>query len=87
MIIFGIFFGIFFGHIAKRIINWIEIDNFTLNHENISLELLSIFISVWSFLNLDLIEAIPFGLLSITLFAISFVDYRTYQIPLIFILL
>jgi len=87
MIIFGIFFGICFGHIAKRIINWIEIDNFTLNHENISLELLSILISVWSFINLDLIEAIPFGLLSITLFAISFVDYRTYQIPLIFILL
>ena len=87
MIFFGIIFGFCFGHIAKRIINWIKIDSFALGTKNISLELLSILISVWSFLNLDLIQAIPFGLLSITLFAISFVDYKTYQIPLIFILI
>jgi leader peptidase (prepilin peptidase)/N-methyltransferase len=87
MILFGMIFGIFFGHIFKRIINWIEIDGFTLDVKNIYLEFLSILISVWSFLNLNLIEAIPFGLLSITLFAISFVDYKTYQIPLIFILI
>ena len=87
MILSGIIFGIFFGHIFKRIINWIEIDGFTLDVKNIYLEFLSILISVWSFLNLNLIEAIPFGLLSITLFAISFVDYKTYQIPLIFILI
>ncbi len=87
MIFFGIIFGFCFGHIAKRIINWIKIDSFALGTKNISLELLSILISVWSFLNLELIQAIPFGLLSITLFAISFVDYKTYQIPLIFILI
>lgn len=87
MIFFGIIFGFCFGHIAKRVINWIKIDSFALGTKNISLELLSILISVWSFLNLELIQAIPFGLLSITLFAISFVDYKTYQIPLIFILI
>jgi prepilin signal peptidase PulO-like enzyme (type II secretory pathway) len=87
MIFFGIIFGFCFGHVAKRIINWIKIDSFALGTKNISLELLSILISVWSFLNLDLMQAIPFGLLCITLFAISFVDYKTYQIPLIFILI
>ena len=87
MIFFGIIFGFCVGHIAKKIINWIKIDSFTLGIKNISLELLSILISVWSFLNLDLVQAIPFALLSITLFAISFVDYKTYQIPLIFILI
>jgi leader peptidase (prepilin peptidase)/N-methyltransferase len=87
MIVFSILYGAIFGFISKKIINWISINNFTLNDKNVILELFSVALCLWSFYSLELIVAIPFSLFSICLFAISYVDYKTFQIPLIFIIL
>ncbi len=87
MIIFSITFGLIFGFLSKKIINWIKIKNFTLGNGNFIIEGLSVFISLWSFYNLELSVAIPFNLFLISLFAISYVDLKTFQIPLIFIII
>ena len=75
MIIFSIIFGFIFGFISKKIINWVKVEDFSLNNKNLVIEGLSIIISLWSFYNLDLMEAIPFSLFFVSLFAISIVDF------------
>ena len=87
MIIFSIIFGFIFGFISKKIINWVKVEDFSLNNKNLVIEGLSIIISLWSFYNLDLMEAITFSLFFVSLFAISIVDFKTFQIPLIFIII
>ena len=42
---------------------------------------------VWSFLNLPLFDAIIFSVITVALIGISFVDFHTMQIPLIFVIL
>ena len=87
MIIFSITFGLIFGFLSKKIINWIKIEDFTLSNKNFLIEGLSVSISLWSFYNLELNAAIPFSIFLISLFAISYVDFKTFQIPLIFIII
>lgn len=87
MIAYSITFGLIFGFFSKKIINWIKIEDFTLSNKNFTIEGLSVSISLWSFYNLELIVAIPFSLFIISLFAISYVDFKTFQIPLIFIII
>ena len=77
----------FFRFLSKTIINWIKIENFTLSNKNIIIEMFFVAISVWGFYNLELLTAIPFTIFTINLIAISYVDFKTFQIPLIFILI
>ena len=87
MIYVAIIFGLFFGFIVKQIINWLKIDDFIIENKNPSIEIISILLSIWGFMNLELSVAIPFTLISIILIGISFVDFKTFQVPLIFILM
>jgi len=87
MIYVAITFGLFFGFIVKQIINWLKIDDFIIENKNPSIEIISILLSIWGFMNLELSVAIPFTLISIILIGISFVDFKTFQVPLIFILM
>ena len=87
MLILSILYGFFLGFLSKTIINWIKIENFTLSNKNIIIEMFSVAISVWGFYNLELLTAIPFTIFTINLIAISYVDFKTFQIPLIFILI
>jgi len=87
MIYVAITFGLFFGFIVKQIINGLKIDDFIIENKNPSIEIISILLSIWGFMNLELSVAIPFTLISIILIGISFVDFKTFQVPLIFILM
>ena len=81
-----IFVGIATGFTTKRIINWLSIDDFKLKSNNFFLELTSIFGSLWAFTHLGIIEALIFSGIYTILVGIALVDYRTFQIPLVFIL-
>ncbi len=85
-ILVPIFVGIVAGFATKSIINWLSIDGFILNNKNFILELTSIFGSLWAFNYLATIEAFIFSGIYTILIGIALVDYRTFQIPLVFIL-
>ena len=85
-ILVPIFVGIVAGFATKSIINWLSIDGFILNNKNFILELTSIFGSLWAFNHLATIEAFIFSGIYTILIGIALVDYRTFQIPLVFIL-
>ncbi|MBJ13614.1 MAG: hypothetical protein CMG62_11165 [Candidatus Marinimicrobia bacterium] len=84
--ILALFIGLVWGHIIKHAINWLEVDEFTLEKSNPVLEIFCCIFFTWSFSTLNLPDAIIFSLISSTLCAIAIVDLFTMQIPLLFIL-
>ncbi|MBJ13029.1 MAG: hypothetical protein CMG62_08150 [Candidatus Marinimicrobia bacterium] len=84
--ILALFIGLVWGHIIKHAINWLEVDEFTLEKSNPVLEIFCGIFFTWSFSTLNLPDAIIFSLISSTLCAIAIVDLFTMQIPLLFIL-
>lgn len=75
------------GTVMKQIINWVDVDNFKINHSNLFLEIISGLLWLWAFANLPLEDATIFSLISSVLIGIGYVDYFTMQIPLILILI
>jgi leader peptidase (prepilin peptidase)/N-methyltransferase len=86
MILLSIPFAFLFGYLIKRVINWLEIDGFKIKESNFILEILLVLPFSWAYANLQPTEFISFSLMSAVLFGIAYVDYKTFQIPLIFIL-
>ena len=80
-----ILLAVFYGRLLKSTVNWLEIDGFILQESDYQLEILSIVAWLWASLSLDPMEGTIFALLSGILFAISIIDFNTYQIPLLLI--
>ena len=85
--IFIILFGAFLGFSVKILVNWLSIDQFVMENMNPMLEIMGIGLSTWAFLNLSMPEAFVFSLVSLALAGISVIDYHTFQVPLIFIII
>jgi len=81
-----IIFGSLSGYLLKNIINWIDVEQYKIPSNSILFELICTLPWLWSFLNLPLFDAVIFSFMVSILIGISFVDYHTMQIPLLFIL-
>ena len=79
--------GFLSGYSIKATINWLAINDFKIADKNFNLEFLSFLGFFWSFTNLTFNEAVIFSGIYTVLLGIAFVDYRTFQIPLVFIIL
>ena len=83
----SILIGIFLGYVVKMIVNWLAIDKFMMSKKNFFLEAVGAFMVTWSVVNLGKEEAVIFSLISLTLAGISLIDFHTFEIPLIFIII
>ena len=78
--------GIALGYIVKMTVNWLAIDNYIMSKKNFFLEAVGGFMVTWSAVNLGLEEAVIFSIIAVTLAGISVIDFHTFEIPLIFII-
>ena len=78
--------SVFYGRLLKSTINWLKVDGFIVKNNDFRLEVFCLISWLWSAYSLQPMEGIIFGLLAGILFAISWVDFHTFQIPLIFII-
>ena len=78
--------SIIYARLLKATVNWLKVDGFTIPNNDLKLELFCLMSWVWGMGTLNSMEGIIFSLLAGILFAISWVDFRTFQIPLIFII-
>ena len=79
--------GIVLGYIVKLIVNWLAIDKYTMSRKNFFLEAVGAIMVTWSAVNLGIEEAIIFSIIALTLAGISVIDFHTFEIPLIFIII
>ena len=79
--------GIILGYVVKRMVNWLSIDSYVMNSKNFFLEAVGASLITWSALNLDAPEAVIFSIVAMSLAGISIIDFHTFQIPLIFIII
>ena len=79
--------GIILGYVVKRMVNWLKIDSYVMNNKNFFLEVVGASLITWSALNLDAPEAVIFSIVAMSLAGISIIDFHTFQIPLIFIII
>ena len=79
--------GIILGYVVKRMVNWLRIDSYVMNSKNFFLEAVGASLITWSALNLDVPEAVIFSIVAMSLAGISIIDFHTFQIPLIFIII
>lgn len=86
-ILIPILFGLILGNAVKRLVNWLAIEDYIMSNRNIFLEVEGMVIVTWGSLNLDMPEAIVFSVIAMTLAGISVIDYHTFQVPLIFIII
>ena len=82
-----ILIGIVLGYIVKWMVNWLAIDNFIMSRKNFFLEAVGAIMVTWSAVNLGIEEAIIFSIIALTLAGISVIDFHTFEIPLIFIII
>ena len=82
-----ILIGIVLGYIVKLMVNWLAIDNFMMSRKNFFLEAVGAIMVTWSAVNLGIEEAIIFSIIALTLAGISVIDFHTFEIPLIFIII
>jgi prepilin signal peptidase PulO-like enzyme (type II secretory pathway) len=86
-ILIPILFGFTLGNAVKRLVNWLSIENYIMSNRNIFLEMVGMAIVTWGSLNLNMPEAFVFSVIAMTLAGISVIDYHTFQVPLIFIII
>ena len=79
--------GIVLGYIVKMIVNWLKIDNYIMSSKNFFLEAVGALMVTWSAINLGIEEAIIFSIIALILTGISVIDFHTFEIPLIFIII
>ena len=79
--------GIVLGYIVKMLVNWLAIDNYIMRRKNLFLEAVGAIMVTWSAVNLGKEEAIIFSIIALTLAGISVIDFHTFEIPLIFIII
>ena len=78
--------SIVYARLLKSTVNWLKVDGFTIPNNDLKLELFCLISWIWGMSTLNSMEGIIFSLLAGILFAISWVDFHTFQIPLIFII-
>ena len=78
--------SIIYARLLKSTVNWLKVDGFTIPNNDLKLELFCLVSWTWGMSTLNSMEGIIFSLLAGILFAISWVDFHTFQIPLIFII-
>ena len=78
--------SIIYARLLKSTVNWLKVDGFIIPNNDLKLELFCLVSWVWGMSTLNSMEGIIFSLLAGILFAISWVDFHTFQIPLIFII-
>ena len=86
-IVLFIFIGIVLGYIVKMIVNWLKIDNYIMSRKNFFLEAVGALMVTWSAVHLRIEEAVIFSIIALTLAGISVIDFHTFEIPLIFIII
>ena len=79
--------GIALGYIVKIVVNWLKIDDYTMSKKNFFFEAVGAIMVTWSAVNLGIEEAIIFSIIALTLAGISVIDFHTFEIPLIFIII
>ena len=82
-----IIIGIVLGFIVKMIVNWLKIDNYIMSSKNFFFEAVGALMVTWSAINLGIEEAIIFSIIALILTGISVIDFHTFEIPLIFIII
>jgi len=78
--------GVLYGRLLKSTVNWLHVDGFQINHGDFKMELFCVGSWLWASLSLQPMEGTIFALIAGILFAISWIDLNTYQIPLLFII-
>ena len=78
--------GVLYGRLLKSTVNWLNIDGFQIDMHDLKMELFCIGSWYWGAFALQPMEGTIFALLSGILFAISWIDFHTYQIPLLFVI-
>ena len=78
--------GIVLGYIVKIMVNWLKVDNYIVSSKNFFLETVGALMVTWSAVNLGIEEAVIFSIIALTLAGISVIDFHTFEIPLIFII-
>ena len=79
--------GIVLGYIVKMLVNWLKIDDYTMSKKNFFFEAVGAIMVTWSSVNLGIEEAIIFSIIALTLAGVSVIDFHTFEIPLIFIII
>ena len=78
--------GVLYGRLLKSTVNWLNIDGFQISQDDLKMELFCIGSWLWGSFTLQPLEGTIFALLAGILFAISWIDFHTYQIPLLFVI-
>ena len=83
MLIFIISF--LYGRLLKSTVNWLNVDGFKISNIDLKMELFCVGSWFWAFMKLEPMEGTIFALISGILFAISWIDFHTFQIPLLLV--
>jgi len=78
--------GVLYGRLLKSTVNWLNVDGFKIDQRDLKIELFCIGSWLWGSFSLQPMDGTIFALLVGILFAISWIDFHTYQIPLLFII-
>ena len=81
-----IILGVSYGRLLKSTVNWLNVDGFQIKNNDYKIEIFSVGSWLWSALSLQPMEGTIFALIAGILFAISWIDFKTYQIPLLLII-
>ena len=83
--LFSIFvLSVLYARLLKSTVNWLNVDGFQIGQRDLKMELFCIGSWLWGSISLPPMEGTIFALLAGILFAISWIDFHTFQIPLIF---
>ena len=78
--------SVLYARLLKSTVNWLNVDGFQIGQRDLKMELFCIGSWLWGAISLPPMEGTIFALLAGILFAISWIDFHTFQIPLIFII-
>ncbi len=78
--------SVLYARLLKSTVNWLNVDGLQIGQRDLKMELFCIGSWLWGAISLPPMEGTIFALLAGILFAISWIDFHTFQIPLIFII-
>ena len=78
--------GFLLGFGIKQVVNWLGVDGFFIKKSNLLLEIISSVSVLWAFEHLLFPESLIFSIIVALLTGIAIVDYNTFEIPLILII-
>ena len=78
--------GVLYGRLLKSTVNWLNVDGLQIDQGDFKMELFCVGAWLWASLSLQPMEGTIFALIAGILFTISWIDFNTYQIPLLLII-